>query len=152
MNSKIAFSIALIVFLSGCAELESLSQKGGTQFGETSGTIQSDRNGRVANLETISVDKNYKLGVGTAAGAVAGGILGASIGDSKTATVAGAVLGGLAGTYAESKLGKENAQQVTVNMATGGTVTIVQAVDTRLRTGLAVRIEGSGEAARVVPR
>ena len=66
--------------------------------------------------------------------------------------MAGAVLGGLAGTYAESKLGKETAQQVTVKMATGGTVTIVQPSDGRLKSGLAVRVEGSGENARVVPR
>lgn len=37
-------------------------------------------------------------------------------------------------------------------MHTGGTVTIVQPTDDRLREGPAVRIEGSGEQARVVPR
>lgn len=152
MKPAIFYPIAFIFFLGGCAELESLSKKGGTQFGETSGTIQADRNGTVTKIETIRVDKDYKFGVGTAAGAVAGGILGASIGDSKTATVAGAVLGGIAGTYAESKLGKETAQQVTVKMSTGGTVTIVQPEDTRLKPGLAVRVEGSGETARVIPR
>ena len=152
MIYKLLLALLCVTFLGACAELESLSQKGGTQFGETSGTIQSDRNGTVTKVETIHVDKDYKLGVGTAAGAVAGGILGGAIGDSKTAAVAGAVLGGLAGTYAESKLGKETAQQVTVKMATGGTVTIVQPSDGRLKSGLAVRVEGSGENARVVPR
>lgn len=135
MIYKLLLALLCVTFLGACAELESLSQKGGTQFGETSGTIQSDRNGTVTKVETIHVDKDYKLGVGTAAGAVAG-----------------AVLGGLAGTYAESKLGKETAQQVTVKMATGGTVTIVQPSDGRLKSGLAVRVEGSGENARVVPR
>lgn len=90
--------------------------------------------------------------MGTAAGAVAGGILGSQVGDSTGATVAGAVLGGLAGTYAESKKGKQNAQQVTVNMNTGGRLTILQPEDTRLREGMPVRVEGSGENARVVPR
>lgn len=150
MNAKLFIPLVLAIAIGGCAELES---RGGTKYGESGGTLQSDRNGTVAKLETIHVDKNYKLGVGTAAGAVAGGILGAAIGDSKTATATGAVLGGIAGTYAESKIaGNETAQRVTVNMATGGTVTIVQPADTRLTGGMAVRVEGSGENARVVPR
>jgi outer membrane lipoprotein SlyB len=152
MRYQMILPILLIVFLGGCAEMESLGSKGGTKFGESSGTIQSDRNGTISNLESVHVDKNYKLGVGTAAGAVAGGILGSAIGDSTTATVAGAVIGGLAGTYAETKMGKETAQQVTVNMVTGGTVTITQPTDARLKEGMAVRVEGSGESARVVPR
>jgi outer membrane lipoprotein SlyB len=99
------------------------------------------------------VDDKYKLGVGTAVGAVAGGLLGAGVGDSTAATVAGAVIGGVAGTYAESKIGdKKEAQRITVNMVTGGRVTITQPRDDRLRDGMRVRVEGSGENARVVPR
>jgi len=37
-------------------------------------------------------------------------------------------------------------------MATGGSVTITQPIDARLREGMSVRVEGSGENARVVPR
>jgi len=146
-------SLLLVAGLAGgCAEMGSL---GGTQYGETNSPTasQSDRNGTIAQLETIQVDDKYKLGVGTAAGAVAGGLLGAGIGDSTTATVAGAVLGGVAGTYAESKLGqKQDAQRILVNMSTGGSVTITQPVDNRLRDGMRVRVEGSGTNARVVPR
>lgn len=150
MHARMMFTLLLAALLGGCADMQSM---GGTKYGESSGTIQSDRNGTIAKLETIHVDQHYKLGVGTAGGAVAGGILGAVLGDSKTATVAGAVLGGAAGTYAESKMaGKETAQRVTVNMVTGGTVTIVQPTDTRLHDGQAVRVDGSGESARVVPR
>ncbi|OYW39864.1 MAG: hypothetical protein B7Z35_02970 [Hydrogenophilales bacterium 12-61-10] len=153
MNPRITVSLLLVAGLAGgCAEMGSL---GGTQYGETnsSSASQSDRNGTIVQLETIQVDDKYKLGVGTAAGAVAGGLLGAGIGDSTTATVAGAVLGGVAGTYAESKLGqKQDAQRIVVNMSTGGSVTITQPVDNRLRDGMRVRVEGSGTNARVVPR
>jgi outer membrane lipoprotein SlyB len=137
--------------MGGCAELGSL---GGPEYGQTGGAMagQTERDGTIARLESIEVDDKYKLGLGTAVGAVAGGILGAGVGDSTTATVAGAVLGGAAGTYAESKLRKQDAQRVTVNMKTGGTVTITQPMDGRLRDGMAVRVEGSGENARVVPR
>lgn len=153
MNQRIAVPLLLLVTLvGGCADTGSL---GGTKYGETDSVAaasQSDRDGTIAQLENIQVDKNYKLGVGTAVGAVAGGLLGAGVGNSTTATVAGAVLGGVAGTYAESKMAKQDAQRITVNMRTGGSVTITQPQDDRLRQGMQVRVEGSGENARVVPR
>lgn len=151
MNQRIAVLLLLAVLLGGCADTGSL---GGTQYGETASVeaSQSDRDGTIARLENIQVDNNYKLGVGTAVGAVAGGLLGAGVGDSTAATVAGAVLGGVAGTYAESKMAKQDAQQITVNMRTGGSVTITQPRDDRLREGMRVRVEGSGTNARVVPR
>jgi len=152
MNQRLAVPLLLSVALvGGCADMGSL---GGTTYGETSGTAasQSERDGTIAQLENITVDDQYKLGVGTAVGAVAGGLLGAGVGDSTTATVAGAVLGGVAGTYAESKIDKKDAQRITVNMVTGGRVTITQPLDGRLREGMRVRVEGSGENARVVPR
>jgi outer membrane lipoprotein SlyB len=151
MNQRIALPVLLCVALvGGCADMGSL---GGTKYGETGATAsQSERDGTIATLENIQVDDKYKLGVGTAVGAVAGGILGAAVGDTG-ATVAGALLGGVAGTYAESKMGgKQDAQRITVNMVTGGQVTITQPRDDRLRQGMRVRVEGSGENARVVPR
>jgi outer membrane lipoprotein SlyB len=151
MNQGFVGSLLVVLALAGgCAEMGSF---GGPDYGETGGamTSQTDREGTIATLENIEVDDNYKLGVGTAVGAVAGGILGAAVGDTG-ATVAGALLGSVAGTYAESKVHKQDAQRVTVNMKTGGSVSIVQPMDGRLRQGMAVRVEGSGESARVVPR
>ena len=152
MNQHIAVPLLLVAALvGGCADMGSF---GGTKYGEAAGTeaSQTDRDGTIATLENIQVDDRYKLGVGTAVGAVAGGILGSTMGDSKTATVVGAVLGGAAGTYAESKIAKKDAQRITVNMKTGGSLTITQPVDGRLKEGMSVRVEGSGETARVVPK
>ena len=152
MNQRIAVPLLFLVALvGGCSDMGSL---GGTKYGETDTAVasQSSRDGTIVQLENIQVDNNYKLGVGTAVGAVAGGLLGAGVGDSAAATVAGAVLGGVAGTYAESKVAKQDAQRITVNMKTGGSVTITQPQDDRLRQGMQVRVEGSGENARVVPR
>ena len=138
----------------GCAEMGSL---GGPQYGETTGTVagQEDRNGSITAIEVVKVSSDYKLGVGTVVGAVAGGLLGSQIGSgsgSTVGTVAGAAVGAAAGTYAESKLRQQDAQRVTVQMRTGGQVTITQPVDSRLTNGMNVRVEGSGETARVVPR
>lgn len=151
MKQRTLLPVLLVAALAGgCAELGSL---GGTKYGEsgTTAATQSERDGTITRLENIKVDDDYKLGVGTAVGAVAGGLLGAGVGDSKTATVVGAAVGAVAGTYAESKLVKKDAQRITVRMATGGTVTITQPVDARLSEGMKVRVEGSGESARVVP-
>lgn len=146
--------IAAAVVAAGCAEMPQL---GGPKYGEASGTVagQSDRNGKITQIELIKVDEDYKFGVGTVVGAVAGGLLGSQIGEGRgttAATVIGAAAGAAAGTVVESKMKKKDAQRITVQMATGGTVTIVQPVDARLKNGMAVRIEGSGESARVVPR
>lgn len=152
MNQRIAVPLLLLAAVfGGCADMGNL---GGPKYGDTGSAVtsQTDRDGTIAKLENLEVDDKYKLGVGTAVGAVAGGLLGAGVGDSATATVAGAVLGGVAGTYAESKIHKQDAQRVTVNMVTGGSVTITQPMDGRLRQGMSVRVEGSGENARVVPR
>ncbi|MES2370246.1 MAG: glycine zipper 2TM domain-containing protein [Pseudomonadota bacterium] len=103
MNQRIALPVLLsLALIGGCAEMGSL---GGTKYGETGGSVasQSDRNGTIAQLENIQVDDKYKLGVGTAVGAVAGGLLGSGMGDSTTATVAGAVLGGAAGPMPRAK-------------------------------------------------
>ncbi len=140
------------LLLGGCAAT------GGGRYGEThttSAKAQEERLGKIAALETVQVDADYKFGVGTVVGAVAGGILGAQFGKGTgqtVMTVVGAAAGAAAGTAVESKMGKKDAQRVTVNMKSGGQVVIVQPVDSRLRNGMNVRIEGSGENARVVPQ
>lgn len=152
MDYTTATALLLSAALSmGCAELETLS---GTKYGETSSppVAQAERNGRITSLELILVPDDFKLGVGTAVGAVAGGLLGSKIGSGSGATILGTAVGAAAGTYAESRLKKKDAQRVVVQMTTGGHLTVVQPVDTRLRSGMNVRIDGSGETARVLPR
>lgn len=146
--------LAAAALAAGCADMPQL---GGPKYGETGGStsVQTERTGKITQIELIKVDEDYKFGIGTVAGAVAGGLLGSQIGEGRgttAATVIGAAAGAAAGTVVESKMKKKDAQRVTVQMTTGGSVTIVQPVDTRLKPGMAVRIEGSGETARVVPR
>lgn len=147
-------AVLLAVAISGCGEMPKV---GGPKYGETAGTVagQSERSGKITALEIIQVDENYKWGVGTAVGAVAGGLLGSQIGKgdgSTLGTLLGAAAGAVAGTAVESKMKKQDAQRVTVKMSTGGEVTLVQPVDSRLASGMSVRVEGSGETARVVPQ
>lgn len=151
----------LLVFLcatfltAGCADL------GGPRYGEgaapvsSAGESSSARYGRVTGLETVQVDKDYKFGIGTVVGAVAGGIIGHQFGGGTgqtLLTIGGTLAGAAAGTAAESKLKKQDAQKVTIAMQSGGTVVIIQPMDSRLRNGMNVQITGGGDTARVVPR
>ena len=155
MRAETAIALTLLLALAaGCADLGSL---GGPRYGETGGAVadQADHDGTVMAIENIRVDDSYRLGIGTVVGAVAGGLLGSQVGSGRgqtAATIAGAAAGAAAGTVAESKLKQADAQRVTVRMRTGGQVTIVQPVDGRLRNGMSVVVQGSGESARVVPR
>ncbi|MCG2592153.1 glycine zipper 2TM domain-containing protein [Ramlibacter sp. XY19] len=111
------------------------------------------RYGRISTIENVMLDADKKLGIGAVVGAVAGGLLGNQIGGGtgKTvATVAGAVAGGYAGSAVQSKTEKKAGQQVTVRLDNGATVGITQPADPGLKVGDRVRIDGSGEDARVV--
>lgn len=154
-RALIAFAVTASMLATGCADMGGFGS--GPGYGETAPATETAaaRYGSIVGIEIIKIDPQYKLGIGTAVGAVAGGLLGSQIGSgrgSTAAAVAGAAVGAAAGTVAESKLQRKDAQSVTVRMRTGGQVTIIQPVDARLSTGMNVRIEGSGETARVVPR
>jgi outer membrane lipoprotein SlyB len=152
--SRYAVIVIAAALTSGCADMRPV------RYGETATPAPinervQDRYGRIARVEIVQVDDDYRFGVGTAVGAVAGGIIGSNIGGGSgntLATVLGAVAGGVAGTAIESKTRKQQAQQVTVDMDTGGRLVITQPIDSRLRSGMRARVEGSGDTARVVPR
>ncbi|NDP49190.1 MAG: glycine zipper 2TM domain-containing protein [Sulfuriferula multivorans] len=148
-------AILFSMVVGGCSDMPKLG--GGPTYGGNSGPVSShnDRYGKITALEVVQVDENYKLGIGTAVGAVAGGLLGSQIGKGDGATlgaVLGAAAGAVAGTAVESKMKKQDAQRVTVRMDTGGEVTLLQPIDSRLRSWMRVRVEGSGDNARVVPQ
>ncbi|OGT65250.1 MAG: hypothetical protein A3J38_07970 [Gammaproteobacteria bacterium RIFCSPHIGHO2_12_FULL_45_9] len=91
-------------------------------------------------------------GVGTVAGAVAGGAAGSMIGGSTAVNVigavGGAVVGGLVGGAVEKGVTSADGVQIVVKLKSGRTVSIVQA-PTNLRVGDHVMVM-FGEKARVV--
>ncbi len=154
---KTNFSILLLLaaaLMFGCADMGS---PGGTRFGEVPAVVPgpNDREGNITAIEVIKADSSYRLGIGAAIGAIAGGLLGSQVGTGSTtnaATATGAIVGGAAGSVAESALQGKDAQRVTVQMRSGGQVTIMQPVDNRLSNGMNVLVTGSGENARVIAR
>lgn len=155
-QSLVAACVAVAI-ASGCADMPTMG--GGTRYGEAvpppAAESPHDRHGTIVGLEIFKADDQYQLGVGTAVGAVAGALLGRQIGSGRgrtAATIAGAAAGAAAGTVVESKVARKDVQRVTVQMYTGGQVSIAQPIDGRLRQGMDVVVSGSGEQARVVPR
>lgn len=67
--------------------------------------------------------------IGTAAGAVLGGIAASTVGGGRgkaAATVAGAVAGGVVGTKAEEATTRAQGVEITVRLANGNTIAVVQ--------------------------
>jgi outer membrane lipoprotein SlyB len=86
-------------------------------------------------------------GEGSGVGAVAGGVLGAAVGNQmgkgdgrKAMTVLGALGGGLAGHEVEKRTKSESLHEVTVRMNDGSTRVVSQSVAPRI--GARVRLEG----------
>ena len=87
---------------------------------------------------------------------VAGLFLGSLIGAGTGGDVA-MVLGALGGPITGNEIQKrrdtpEPGQQIIVRVTSGVLVMVTQPVDSRLRQGMAVYIEGNGDGARVIPR
>lgn len=135
--------VAVVLFaLAGCAQM---------QTGVSAGESQV-RFGTITNIQSVTME-GRKFGIGTILGGVAGGVLGHQVGGGTgkdIATVVGAVAGAATGNVVERNMSQQQGQAVTVQMTDGGTVTVTQPVNPSLAVGNKVRIDGSGENARVI--
>ena len=99
--------------------------------------------GTVVSVEQVK-HKDKHLGAGTAIGAVAGGVLGSTIGkgDGRTAaTVGGAVAGGAIGHEVEkNNRGSSYSWRFRVDMDNGREVTVMQGDNPDVRNGDRVRV------------
>jgi outer membrane lipoprotein SlyB len=115
---------------------------------------ESVRYGRIVQIDPVELQGDHQLGVGAIIGAAAGGLLGSLVGQGSgrdIAIVAGAIGGGVVGNTEQNRyIDKRAGQHVTVRLQSGVTVAITQPADPNLRVGDRVRIDGSGQRARVV--
>ncbi|MFZ4284995.1 glycine zipper 2TM domain-containing protein [Variovorax sp. HJSM1_2] len=133
--------LALTALLVACA-----------QPGPAAGEAQV-RYGRINRIDAVQIESEAHLGLGAVIGGVAGGVLGHQFGGGTgrdVATVAGALAGGVAGAQVEKNQVKQPGQHIIVQLNDGVAVGITQAADPNLRVGDRVRIDGSGNGARVV--
>jgi outer membrane lipoprotein SlyB len=136
------------LLLGGCAY-----HGGGSDYRayETRGE-QSVRFGVVESVREVRIDPR-ESGVGTAAGAVLGGLAGSNVGGGNgqiAGAIGGAILGGIIGQNVEKSANERRGVEVTVLLDSGKYVAVVQEDDERFRAGDRVRIlSGRGGITRV---
>ena len=112
------------------------------------GTTANISYGVIADIRIVKV-KSKDTGVGTLAGAGAGGVLGSMLGGGTRAHVAGALggalIGGIAGNQTEKALSGKTATQFIIEKDDGSTIAVIQSNEKGFRIGDSVMIIQGGE-------
>ncbi|HET9577095.1 MAG TPA: glycine zipper 2TM domain-containing protein [Usitatibacter sp.] len=126
------------LLLGGCAyNAGSRDYRGYQVMGE-----QSVRFGVVESVRGVNISPR-ETGVGTAGGAVLGGLAGSQIGQGSgqvAGAVGGAILGGILGSNIERSGNQRAGVEITVQLDSGKYVAIVQDADEQFRPGDRVRV------------
>jgi outer membrane lipoprotein SlyB len=103
---------------------------------------QSVRFGIVESVREVRIDPR-DTGVGTAGGAVLGGLAGSNVGGGNgqiAGAIGGAILGGIIGQNVEKAANERRGVEVTVLLDSGKYIAVVQEADQDFRPGDRVRI------------
>ena len=103
---------------------------------------QSVRFGVVDSVRPVRINPR-ETGVGTAGGAVLGGIAGSNVGGGSgqvAGAVGGAILGGILGQNIEASANEHQGIEITVHLDAGKYIAVVQEADEAFRPGDRVRI------------
>lgn len=137
--------LAGLTLITGCA-----SSKSGEAYERRQGrTVQDVQGGTVESVRPVLIE-GTKSNIGTAAGGIAGGIIGrggAGRSDIGRAVggVAGAVVGGVAGAAAEEGLTREKGHEIIVRLETGRMIAVTQSGEEEFKPGDKVHIiQGQG--------
>lgn len=112
---------------------------------------QSVRFGVVDSVREVRIDPR-ETGVGTAGGAVLGGIAGSNVGGGSgqvAGAIGGAILGGIIGQNIEKSANERRGVEVTVLLDSGRYIAVVQEADEAFRSGDRVRILSGRGSTRV---
>jgi outer membrane lipoprotein SlyB len=148
-NSLLLLLLMGCTALSGCAS----TQSGGSYSRSEARTVQQVEYGIIEQLRPVQIE-GTKTPIGAGAGAAVGGIAGSSVGGhtaSKIMTVIGAVAGGMVGAAIEEGVTRAHGVEITIKMADGRTIAVVQALspNERFSVGDRVRVISSGQNTRV---
>jgi outer membrane lipoprotein SlyB len=114
------------------------------------------RSGVIEQITEVQIPTNQHRGLGAVVGGLGGLGIGSLIGAGTgrdVAMVLGALGGAVMGNNVQKKYDQpEQGQQIIVRVTSGVLVMVTQPVDSRLRPGMPVYIEGNGDGARVIPR
>jgi outer membrane lipoprotein SlyB len=138
MNGKAWIIASCALALAGCAYHGGSGDYRGYQvMGE-----QAVRFGVVESVRPVRITP-HETGVGTAGGAVLGGIAGSNIGGGSgqvAGAVGGAILGGIIGQQIEHDANQRQGVEITVLLDSGKYIAVVQEADEDFRAGDRVRI------------
>lgn len=138
-RTVLGFLFMVPMMLAGCAS----SLSSATYPREQARVAQEVEYGRVEAVRTVTLE-GTRSQIGAGAGAIAGGVAGASIGGGTTTrtvgALAGAVLGGMAGAAVEEGLTRQSGLEITVRLDSGRTIAVVQGAEVQFRPGDRVRI------------
>lgn len=130
--------LVLAALLAGCVS----SKSGEVYTRDEARQVMTVELGVVEFVKEVQVEGS-KSGLGTAGGAIIGGVAGSTIGGGKGSTLAalgGAVLGGIVGNIAEEKMTDFNGLEITVKLDSGKAIATVQANDVMFSVGDRVRV------------
>ena len=115
-------------------------------------TAQQVQYGTITNVRNVQI-RRLQGNSDRVLGAIAGGAIGAKVGDTAGdgnpyATGAGAILGALAGNSAAQTVNRSTAQEWTIRLDNGGTIAVMQN-DPYLSIGQHVRVLTDGGRTRI---
>lgn len=142
---------ALTLALAGCAS----TYGAGTVTPGSVGQASTIYTGYVQSVREVNIASNNSL-IGTATGAVLGGLAGSELGGGNKAQTAGAiggaVLGGMAGNQAGKAIGNKKGYAYTVRFDNGEVREIVQGADLYIQPGTPVNAIAGADGWKIVPR
>jgi outer membrane lipoprotein SlyB len=140
-------ALACALLLGGCAyNYGARDYRGYEAQGE-----QSVRFGVVETVREVRIQP-YETGVGTAGGAMLGGIAGSTVGGGSgqvAGAIGGAILGGIIGQSVERSANERPGVELTVLLDSGKYIAVVQEADEAFRSGDRVRILSGRGTTRV---
>lgn len=139
----------LSVALTGCVS----GLQGSTYSRAEARQVQDVAFGTVLSTKPVVIEGN-RSGAGQLPGAIIGGVAGSSVGDGKGQqifTILGAVGGAILGQQIEENASRAQGLELTVQLDSGRTLSIVQEVDSvdAFSKGQRVRVLTQGQLARV---
>ena len=151
---KLTQTVATICLLSATLLITSCATTSGpnTIQGNQTGRAQSVQMGSVYAVRDVTI-QNAPSRVGTATGAVLGGIAGSTLGGGSRAAAAGAVGGAVVGGAAANAItaSTQPGVEITVRLENNQLISVVQAGSSNeFRTGDSVRVTSDGQTTRVV--
>ncbi|NQZ33625.1 MAG: glycine zipper 2TM domain-containing protein [Oceanospirillaceae bacterium] len=124
---NITLLFASVILLAGCAS----NLTGDNYSAAEARKVQSVEFGRVIAERPVVIDGRQNGILGTAAGGILGGVIASNVGGGKgrdIATGIGAIIGGILGQQVEEKATRKQGQEITVQLDSGETLSIVQQI------------------------